>query len=231
MDAIIIDDPKLRNKSFVFEDREDAGYYLALTLEKFAKKDAAVLAIPSGGVQIGLAIASHLELPFDLLIIRKIPVPGNPEAGLGGMSLEGDMILNESIVDMLRLSKDDIENLAKSVMDELRARNQIFRGGKALIEIKSKTVILADDGLASGYTMMAAARMIRKKEPKEVVVAVPTASADAVKLLSKEVDAIFCPNIRGGHRFAVAEAYRNWHDLTREDVLIEIMKHSLPSGD
>jgi putative phosphoribosyl transferase len=231
MDAVIIDNPKFRNKSFVFEDRKDAGYYLALTLEKFAKKDAVVLAIPSGGVPIGLAIASHLELSFDLLIIRKIPIPGNPEAGLGAMSLEGDVILNESIIDMLRLSKDDIENLAASVMAELRARNQVFRGGKSLIEIKSKTVILADDGLASGYTMKAAARMIRKKGPKEIVVAVPTASIDAVKLLSKEVDAIFCPNIRGGDRFAVAEAYRNWHDLTREDVLIDIMRHGLLSGD
>lgn len=231
MDAVIIEDPKLRNEFFVFEDREDAGYYLALTLEKFAKKDAAILAIPSGGVPIGLAIASHLELPFDMLIIRKIPVPGNPEAGLGAISLEGDMILNESIIDMLRLSKDDIECLAKPVMAELQARNKIFRGGKSLIEIKSKTVILADDGLASGYTMMAAARMIRKKGPKEIVVAVPTASIDALKLLSKEVDAIFCPNIRSGDMFAVAEAYRNWHDLTKEDVLIAIMKHGFLSGD
>ncbi len=200
-------------------------------MEQYASKDTLVLAIPSGGVPIGLAISSHLDLPFDMLIIRKIPVPDNPEAGLGAMSLEGDIILNNRFVDVLGLSQEDIEDLAAPVRVELQARNSIFRGDKPLPDIKDKIIILADDGLASGYTMVAATRLVRRKEPKEIVIAVPTGSADAVELLSSEADVIFCPNIRSGYRFAVADAYRNWYDLSKDDVLAAIMKHGLLSGD
>ena len=231
MTANIIDDPKLRNRSLIFEDRKDAGAYLAQVMEQYAGKDALVLAIPSGGVPIGLAISSHLDLPFDMLIIRKIPVPGNPEAGFGAMNLEGDMILNDRLVDMLGLSQEDIAELAAPVRVELQIRNNIFRAAKPPPQIKGKIIILADDGLASGYTMVAATRMVRRKGPKEIVIAVPTGSADAVKLLSREVDAIFCPNIRSGYSFAVSDAYRNWYDLTKEDVLDALMKRGLSSGD
>jgi predicted phosphoribosyltransferase len=127
MTAIIIEDQSLRNKSWVFEDREEAGTHLARMLEQFRGEDALVLAIPSGGVPVGLAVSAHLELPFDLLVIRKIPIPGNPEAGFGAISLEGDMFLNESMVKMLGLSKEEIDELAESVRAELLARNRIFR--------------------------------------------------------------------------------------------------------
>jgi len=231
MTAKIIDDTNLRNRSFIFEDRDDAGAYLAKAMEQYAEKDAMVLAIPSGGVPIGLAISSHLHLPFDMLIIRKIPVPGNPEAGFGAMNLDGDMILNDRIVNMLGLSQEDIDELAAPVRTELQIRNNIFRAAKPSPKIKGKIIMLADDGLASGYTMVAATRMVRRKEPKEIVIAAPTGSADAIKLLSKEADTIFCPNIRSGYSFAVSDAYRNWYDLTKEDVLDALMKRGLSSGD
>jgi putative phosphoribosyl transferase len=231
MSAIIFDDPALRKRSFIFEDREDAGTYLARFMKQYAGKDALVLAIPSGGVPIGLALSLHLDLPFDMLIIRKIPVPGNPEAGLGAMSLEGDIILNNRLIDLLGLSLEYIEDLASPVRAELQIRNSIFRGSKPFPDIKDKIIILADDGLASGYTMVAAARIARRKGSKEIVIAVPTGSADAVKLLSDEADAIFCPNIRDSYRFAVADAYRNWYDLSKEDVLAAIMKHPSISGN
>lgn len=219
MSATIIDDPKLRNKSFVFEDRDDAGLHLAKMLEEFRRKDAIVLAIPSGGVPIGLAVSSYLDLPFDLLIIRKIPIPGNTEAGFGAISLEGDMLLNDSMVKMLRLSDKEIKELAKPVEAELKARNSIFRHGRPMPDLEGKTVILADDGLASGYTMMAAAQLVRRRKPAMVVVAVPTASLNTIELLSDYVDMIICPNIRSGYSFAVADAYRNWYDLSREEVV------------
>ena len=231
MTAKIIDDTNLRNRSFIFEDRDDAGAYLAKAMEQYAEKDAMILAIPSGGVPIGLSISSYLHLPFDMLIIRKIPVPGNPEAGFGAMNLDGDMILNDRIVNMLGLSQEDIDELAAPVRTELQIRNNIFRAAKPPPQIKGKIIILADDGLASGYTMVAATRMVRRKEPKEIVIAAPTGSADAIKLLSKEADTIFCPNIRSGYSFAVADAYRNWYDLTKEDVLDALMKRGLSSGD
>lgn len=219
MTATIIEDPDLRNKSFVFEDRVEAGEHLAGMLQQFRGKDAIILAIPSGGVPVGLAVSSYLELPFDLLIIRKIPIPGNTEAGFGAISLEGDIFLNESMVKMLGLSKEEIDELAEPVREELQSRNRIFRESRPWPELRGKIVILVDDGLASGYTMMTAARIVKRRRPSMVVVAVPTASLSTVKQLAPEADMIVCPNIRSGYSFAVADAYKNWYDLSKEEVV------------
>jgi putative phosphoribosyl transferase len=216
MSAIIIEDTRLRNRLGVFEDRDEAGKILARSLEDFRGTNGVVLAIPSGGVPIGLAISTHLELPFDMLIIRKLPIPGNTEAGFGAISLEGDMILNEPMVKMLGLSDEEIEDQAELVREELNIRNRIFRGNRPGPDLKDKVAILTDDGLASGFTMMAAVHMVRRQKPKEIVVAVPTASLDTIELTAKEVDKIVCLNIRTGPYFAVAEAYRNWYNLSRE---------------
>ncbi len=227
MTAAIIEDLNLKNKSWVFEDRDDAGAHLSRMLEQFRGEDAVVLAIPSGGVPVGLEVSTNLDLPFDLLIIRKIPIPGNPEAGFGAISLEGDMFLNDSIVKMLGLSKEEIDELAEPVRKELLARNQLFRENRPLPKMKGKAVILVDDGLASGYTMMTAARMVRRREPSQIVVAVPTASLSTINLLAPEVDMIVCPNVRSGYSFAVADAYKDWYDLSREDVIGLLRRHGL----
>jgi putative phosphoribosyl transferase len=225
--GIVVDDTNLRNRSSVYQSREDAGAYLAKALEQLQGKDAIVLAIPSGGVPVGLAISSHLKLPFDLLIIRKIPIPGNPESGFGAVSLEGDMVLNEPMVRMLGLAPEEIEELAGPVREELSARNRIFRESRPWPKIKGKIAILVDDGLASGYTMLAAARVVHRREPKQIIVAVPTASARTVNILAPEVNMIFCPNIRSGATFAVADAYRHWHDLTPSEVVSLLEAHGL----
>jgi putative phosphoribosyl transferase len=230
MAATIIEDSRLRNRTDIFEDRDEAGYYLARSLESFRGQNAIVLAIPSGGVPVGLAISSQLDLPFDLLIIRKIPIPGNTEAGFGAISLEGDMMLNDPMVRMLELTEKEIEELAKPVREELKARNRIFREDRPWPDLKGKVVILADDGLASGYTMMTAARMVRRRGPEKIVVAVPTASLHTISLVAEVVDMIVCPNIRTGSYFAVADAYRNWYDLSREDVVDLVRRHKFLSG-
>lgn len=219
MSAIITEDPELRNKLRAFQDRDQAGSCLAGMLEKYRKSDAIVLAIPSGGVPVGLVVSSRLDLPFDLLIIRKIPIPGNPEAGFGAVSLEGDMVLNDSIVRMLGLSRDEIVELAGPVQRELSARNRIFREDAPFPDLHGKVAILVDDGLASGYTMITAVRLVKRKKPARIVVAVPTASASTAKLLAEEVDEVVCPNIRSGYSFAVADAYWNWYDLSRDQVV------------
>jgi putative phosphoribosyl transferase len=219
MSATIIEDPILRNRTGVYQDREEAGSYLAAFLEEYRGKEATVLAIPAGGVPVGMAVSSRLGLPLDLLIARKIPIPGNTEAGFGALSLEGEMVLNPALVRMLGLSADEIEELAQPVRDELQRRNILFRKGRPGPAIRGKEAILVDDGLASGYTMIAALRNVRRREPKKIVVAVPTASASTVKLLSPEVEVIVCPNIRSGYSFAVADAYRSWRDLTEAEVV------------
>lgn len=231
MVATVTEDPSLRNRLGVFKDRQEAGELLARVLESFRGKDAIVLAIPSGGVPIGLAAADHLELPFDLLIIRKLPIPGNPEAGFGAISLEGDMVLNRSMVRMLGLSNEKIEEQAESVREELKARERIFRGSRPPADLRGKTVILTDDGLASGYTMMTAARMVRRQKPEKIVVAVPTASLHTIDLMAREVDRIVCLNVRTGGYFAVAEAYRNWYDLSRDEVCDLLRKHKFLADD
>jgi len=231
MTAEIIEDPKLRDRIGVFHDRRDAGEYLARLLERYRGEDAVVLAIPSGGIPIGLAIAKHLNLPLDLLIIRKIPIPGNPEAGFGAISLEDDMVLNQPLVRMLGLSEEDIVELSKPVRRDLKVRNRLFRENRPWPILQGKIAVLVDDGLASGYTMMAAIRMVRRREPSRIVVAVPTASWSTIKLLSQEVDVIVCPNIRTGFSFAVADAYRNWYDLSRGEVIELLRGHSLLSHE
>ncbi|MCX6677529.1 MAG: phosphoribosyltransferase family protein [Methanothrix sp.] len=211
----------------VYKDRDDAGEHLARALEPFRTADALVLAIPSGGVPVGLVVSSRLELPFDLLIIRKIPIPGYTESGFAAVSLEGDLVLNEPLVRELGLTPEEIEVLAEPVQEELLARNRIFREDRPWPEIAGKTVILVDDGLASGYTMMTAVRAVRRRKPSRIVVAVPTASASTIKLLGPQVDTIVCPNIRSGRSFAVADAYRNWYDLDRTEVINLLRSHGL----
>jgi predicted phosphoribosyltransferase len=134
------------------------------------------------------------------------------------------------MVRMLGLTKEEIEGLAELVREELKARNHIFRENRPWPDLKGKVVILADDGLASGYTMTTAARLVRRREPEKIVVAVPTASLHTIELVAEEVDMIVCPNIRTGSYFAVAEAYRNWSDLSREDVVGMLRVHKLLSG-
>ena len=227
--ASIIEDRRLRNRIGVFRDRDEAGRCLARSLETFSWQNAIVLAIPSGGVPIGLAISSKLGLPIDLIIIRKIPVPGNTEAGFGAISLEGDMVLNDSMVRTLGLTREEVEELAEPVRDELKRRNHIFREDRPWPDLKGKVVILADDGLASGYTMITSARMVSRHKPEKIVIAVPTASLQTIELVAQDVDMIVCPNIRTGSYFAVADAYRNWYDLSREEVVGLLRIHNLLS--
>lgn len=223
--AVIKEDNEQRNKVGVYRDRTAAGAYLAEALGEYRDRDAVVLAIPSGGIPLGIAISSYLGIPFDMLIVRKINIPGNTEAGFGAVTLGGDVILNEPMVASLGLSKDEIEELAGQVMEELKSRDQIFRQGRPLPDLKGRTVIIVDDGLASGFTMLAAVRMVRRQEPAKVVVAVPTASIDTVRRVAQEVDEVVCPNLRTGPYFAVADAYQNWYDLTKEEVM-EILRYN-----
>jgi predicted phosphoribosyltransferase len=215
----LIEDPDLRERRFVFEDRQDAGRCLAAFLEHYRGTNALLLAVPSGGVPVAAEAARILSLPLDLLIVRKLQIPFNPEAGFGAMSLGGDILLNDELVESLGLGKEAIAaavNITKKVLDQ---RNRLFRGGRPLPACQGKKVIIIDDGLASGYTMRVAVQWVRSMEPERVIVAVPTGSVRTVEVMREEADEIICLNVRGGYRFAVAEAYRHWHDLSDDEVL------------
>jgi putative phosphoribosyl transferase len=215
----IIEMKELRNKNYVFRDRVHAGELLASKLKPYVGKDSIVLAIPSGGVPIGSTIAKELGLQMDLIIVRKLPIPYNTEAGFGSMSWNGEVKLNEKLVEQLELSDPEIDSIIRDVKSELDKRMEIFRGNRPFPELKGKTAIIVDDGLASGYTLLAAISSVKKLSPARIIVAVPTASKNAVDLLAPYVDEIFCLNIRETKIFAVADAYHEWHDLTQQEVL------------
>ena len=187
-----------------------------------------VLAIPSGGVPVGLKVKRILGLPFDLLIARKLQIPGNPEAGFGAMALDGSIFINEALLAQLRLSPSQIEAEKKRVSLELEKRNSLFRGSRAFADLTGKRVIVVDDGLASGYTMLAAVDMAKRANALETVVAVPTAPQSSVELILPKADRVCCANIRTGPYFAVAEAYQHWYDLSEKEVLDLLENIQLP---
>jgi putative phosphoribosyl transferase len=230
MAAEINEEIELRDREEVFADRQEAGEMLADMLTGFRGRDTIVLAIPSGGVPVGLVVAERLGLPVDLLLIRKIPIPGNTEAGFGALTLEDDLLVNDLLVAQLGLSPGDIERLAAPVRAELRQRSRLFRGDRPFPDLAGRSVLLVDDGLASGYTMLAGVRLVRRRRPAEIVIAVPTAARRTVERLAPEVGRIVCPNIRSGRTFAVAAAYRNWYDLSRSEVLELLRRHGLATS-
>ncbi len=220
MNAPIREMLELRNRREVFRDRVHAGHVLGGMLEREYGRvpDAVLLAIPSGGVPVGLEIGRMLALPFDMIIVRKIPIPGNTEAGFGAITIDGNISYDEEFLRQLHFQPGEMELLIGKVRRELEERNLAFRGGRPFPDLSGKVAILVDDGLAAGHTMTASIGMARRHGARKAVVAVPTAPASSVETMRSEADEIFCPNIREGGYFAVADAYDEWRDLTREEV-------------
>jgi len=219
----VVDDARFREKRFVFRDRHDAGRELGAFLRRLpAMPDPVVLAIPAGGVPVGREVALALMAPFTLAIVRKIRIPGTTESGFGAVTWDGQVLINERLRAALGLSGPEVERAVAETRNNVIERLARFTGGKDLPELAGKTAILTDDGLASGFTMLAAATSLRLHKPARIVVAVPTASAASAGLVAGEVDQLICLNIRSGRTFAVADAYENWYDLDDREVLEEL---------
>ncbi len=214
----LIEDPTLRDRQLVFADRAEAGRRLAAKLNSYRGSDGLVLAIPAGGMPVAAEISRVLGLSLDLILVRKIQVPNNTEAGFGAMDADGETVFNEWLLTQLNLSQDELREQAEKTKNVLAHRDRVFRGGQPFPSLEGKVVIVVDDGLASGYTMRAAIRYLRKRRPAKVVVAVPTGFQHAVNELLPETDEMVCLNIRSGPRFAVAGAYANWSDVSDEEV-------------
>lgn len=202
----------------LFENRRDAGRQLADLLEEYRHKLSIVLAIPNGGVPLGIEVATSIKTDLDLIICRKIPSPFTPEAGIGAIADDGTIILNEEMVRSYGLTQDQIEYEAIKVRAEIRKRSMLYRGDRPLASVNGKTVIIVDDGLASGYTMLAAVESVRHRRPREVIAAVPVSSASAVEQVEKKADKVITCAVGTMSRFAVADYYRNWHDLKSDEV-------------
>jgi predicted phosphoribosyltransferase len=219
----IVDNPLLRERKFVFSSRHDAGRQLGAFLKTLpAIRDPLVLAIPAGGVPVGREVARALGAPLSLAIVRKIRIPGTTESGFGAVTWDGQVLINEDLRDALGLSETDVERAIAETRENVNERLARFTGSTAIPVPAGKTVILTDDGLASGFTMLAAIQSIRRKKPARILAAVPTASAASAGLVSGHVDQLVCLNIRSSRTFAVADAYAEWYDLDDREVLEEL---------
>jgi putative phosphoribosyl transferase len=201
-----------------YRDRDEAGSVLASRLVG-RKGGCVVLAIPNGGVAVGVPVARSLGCPLRLLVVRKMQIPGMTEAGFGAVSADGTMVLDERVLAGLDLEQPEIEAQKERALQSVRRRVDSFGSWARFPALEGKTAILVDDGLATGSTMEAGIRIVRAHRPQAVVVAVPTSSRRAYLRLEPLVEELVCPHVSRTPIFAVADAYEDWYDLTDEEVL------------
>ncbi len=203
----------------MFKDRLHAGRELAEKLRGYKGRDVIVLAIPRGGVPVAYPIAVELDAILDVIVPRKIPIPWNPEAGFGAVTVDGEIVLNKDLVDRIGLEDDEIKELAGPVIEEIKRRTWIYRGDKKFPDLDGETVIIVDDGLASGYTMLSAIKYVRRETPRELVVAVPVSPLSSVNLIKPLVDDFVCLVVEDTFSFAVASFYDEFPDLSDDKVI------------
>jgi putative phosphoribosyl transferase len=201
-----------------FRNRTDAGRQLASKLAKFqGRSDLLVLALPRGGVPVAYEVANILHAPMDVFLVRKLGVPGHEELAFGAIASGGLRVINQSIVHSTHLSPVQIEAAVAREKVELARRERSYRGDHTPPDPKGLTVILVDDGLATGATMLAAARALRQENPKHVVIAVPVAAPATCNELRPEVDEIICA-ITPEQFHAVGLWYEDFSQITDEEV-------------
>jgi predicted phosphoribosyltransferase len=217
--AEVIDSEEFREKIHIFQDREHAGSLLAEKLAEYrGDPDTIIVAIPAGGVPVAYMISKILELPIEVAITRKLHVPWNPEVGFGAVTWNDLVEVNRPLILQLGLTDSHVEEVIekeKIVIKQWRRRYNRHE----FPDMEGKHPILVDDGLATGFSMLTTAKAVQLYNPMMVTVAVPTAPLRSIEMLRPHVDQIYCLNIRSGMYFAVASAYKNWYDLTDEEVL------------
>jgi putative phosphoribosyl transferase len=201
-----------------FTNRREAGKTLAELLKNYAhKKDVIVLALPRGGVPVAYEIANALSVPLDVFIVRKLGVPGHEELAMGAIATGGTIIFNQDIIHQLNLTKNQIDQVIHSEQQELKRRNLKYRDDKPFPDLAGKTIILVDDGIATGATMRAAIQALHQKKPASIIVAVPVAEISTCKEMTSLVDNIICP-LRPASFFAVGAWYENFSQTEDEEV-------------
>lgn len=206
----------------MFTDRKDAGIKLGRALEAYKRCDGLVLGIPRGGVEVGCYVAEHLEIPLSIVVVRKLPLPENPEAGFGAIAEDGSAYFIDRVAGAV--PSDVSERIQTEQRREIDRRVEILREGKPLPAIEGRTVILVDDGIAMGSTMQAAVMLCRDKKAKKIVAASPVAGPSAARRLAETVDEIVILE-KPMFFHAVAQAYKNWYDVPDAEV-INIMQKS-----
>jgi putative phosphoribosyl transferase len=215
----------------LFADRREAGKLLAARLQAFQHENPIVLGLPRGGLPVGFEIASALGAPLDLVLVRKIGVPLHEELALGAIADGGtpELVIDQDLKESLNVPQDYIDEAKSDALHEIERRRRVYLGNRPSLEIAGRTVILTDDGIATGSTMQAALRATRRRHPASLILAVPVAPADTIRHLAREVDEIVCL-YTPQHFQAVGQFYRSFPQLCDEDV-IALLELANKSGD
>lgn len=203
----------------LFKDRAEGGRYLAQKLSQYANDpNVIVLALPRGGVPVGYEVAQALKAPLDVFVVRKLGVPGFEECAMGAIASGGIRVLNDNLIAYLRVPVDVVDKITTEELTELERRERLYRGTRAPVDVTGHTVIIVDDGLATGSTMRAAVEALRKRNPKEIVVAVPVGARDTCDSFKNEVDTIAVCAITPEPFNAVGMWYRDFSQTTDAEV-------------
>ncbi len=213
---MIIENRAYRNKYKIFPNRRRAGYELAKVIEN--ESIGLVLAIPNGGVPVAISIIKDLNITnFNLLLIRKIQLPTTTEAGMGAVTPTGEVYFNNQLLKRMDLSsaviRDQVDQAKRVIMKRTEKYDLQFP------EVKNKNVLVVDDGIASGFSMIAGASWLQDRDASKIVIGTPTAPLTSLKKVEEKVDKIYCLNVHTGFPFAVANAYQKWYDVPEEQVI------------
>jgi len=209
-----------RAEDVTFKNRKDAGRRLAARLLPYKAENPVVLVLPRGGVPVGYEVAAALDAPLDVIVVRKLGAPDQPELGIGAV-VDGDhpqSVLNEEVLRTLRVSQAYLSREVALELAEIRRRQELYRGGRPPVNVAGRTVIVVDDGIATGGSMRAALRGVRRNNPKRLVLAVPVAPPDTIESLRPEVDEVVClgtPLLFA----AVGQFYEDFRQTTDEEVV------------
>jgi len=203
----------------VFKDRFDAGVKLSEIIN--LPKNSVIFAIPRGGVPVGYAIAINKNIPMDIVVVRKLPIPFNPEAGFGSITIDGKVILNPKFEYLF--SQIPIDSIAREVLQEVKRRDFLYRKNAPYKDLKGKVAVVVDDGFASGYSALAAYEMLKKYNPEKIIAIAPVCPTDTKQILENYFDEVYCLIESDKKPFAVASFYEDFHDLKDEEIL-EIIK-------
>lgn len=203
---------------------------LAESLSGYAERDdVVVLALPRGGVPVGFEIARKLGAPLDVLIVRKLGAPGQPELAVGAIAPGGVRVLNEEVVAALGLSERAIAAVEAEERFELERRERLYRGDQPPLDVRDRIAIVVDDGLATGATMLAAVRVLRRRAPARIVVAVPTGAADSCAVVGDEADELVCLMTPEPY-YAVGAWYQDFHQIGDDEVCEMLKQARVPSA-
>jgi predicted phosphoribosyltransferase len=212
----------------MFQDRRDAGRKLAARLLQYAHRpEVIVLALPRGGVPVAYEVAQRLGAELDVFLVRKLGVPGHEELAMAAIASGGVRVLNDQVVVRLGISPQTIDDVAARESAELRRRERLYRGQREPVEVRGRTVILVDDGLATGSTMRAAVSALRRQHPQRIVVAVPVGAAETCAEFQREADEVICA-VEPTQFLAVGYWYDRFDQTTDEEVqqLLAAAEHS-----